>query len=156
MKHLTDNSANVQPSGSAGSLINIKLSRTEFRRLLDLAYIGDWILNSQFEEEERIADYDKVLSLLFAHCDKAGMTRLFEVEDKQVVPSADFVEGGIHDAIMAYEDTAFFEILAEELARRDMGYPPIGSENVDELADRMDDYIDEFESNGIDKLIVEN
>lgn len=32
------------------------------------------------------------------------------------VPSRAFNEGGIHEAHMAYEDTVFYEILAEELA----------------------------------------
>ena len=42
----------------------------------------------------------------------------------QLIPSQAFAEGGIHEAIMAYEDTTFFEILAQELALRDMDDPP--------------------------------
>ena len=47
----------------------------------------------------------------------------------------------------------FFDILAEELARRDLNYE--GLRETDELARRMDEYMDEFEKNGIDNLRVE-
>ena len=48
----------------------------------------------------------------------------------------------------------FFEILAEELARRDMDFEPIGPENYNELASRIDEYIEEFEQNGMDNIIL--
>ncbi len=54
--------------------------------------------------DDRIRQYDEVESL--------------------VDPSQAFAEGGIHEAIMAYEDTTFFEILAQELALQDMDDPP--------------------------------
>jgi len=132
----------------------MQLSTQEFRRLLDLAYIGNWVLNSQRENDERLHDYDHVTSKLFANCVKYGLTQLFEIQNNEVVPSREFIDGGIHDAIMNYEDVAFFEILAEELARRDMGFPPISDYNVDELAERIDRYISEFEQNGIEKLTI--
>ena len=46
----------------------------------------------------------------------------------------------------------FFQILAEELAKRDMEYPDITEENYDELMDRMERYMQEFEVSGIDHL----
>ena len=71
-------------------------------------------------------------------------------------PSKAFSDGGIHEAIMDYEDTVFFEILAEELARRDMDYQPISKENYDELMSRMDEYINEFEAHGTDNILVDS
>ena len=72
-----------------------------------------------------------------------------------MIPSRAFAEGGIHEAIADYEDTVFFEILAEELARRDMDHQPISSENYEELRSRMEDYILEFEANGTDNLLLD-
>jgi len=128
--------------------MTIELSEIEFRRLLDMAYIGNWILNS-IRGDDRIEDYDRVESKLFEYCAKNGMHALYEVHDGQYLPSRAFVEGGIHEAIMDYEDTVFYEILAEELARRDMNFEPIGPDNFDELASRIDEYIEEFERNGV-------
>ena len=133
--------------------MKIELTNKEFRRLLDMVYIGNWILNST-RGEDRFSDYDYLESKLFALCRTAGMDTLVETWRGESVPSRAFAEGGIHEAIMDYEDTVFFEILAEELARRDMDYQPVSRENYDELVARMDDYIAEFEVNGTNNLVL--
>ena len=133
--------------------MNVELSKKEFRRMLDLVYIGNWVLNST-RGDDRIADYDQVESKLFGLCRQTGMEALVEHWKGEDVPSRAFADGGIHEAIMDYEDTVFFEILAEELARRDMDYQPVSRENYDELVSRMDDYIAEFEANGTDNLVL--
>ena len=74
----------------------------------------------------------------------------------EVIPSRAFAEGGIHEAIMDYENNVFFEILAEDLARRDMDDVPIDESNYEDLASRIDAYIDEFERNGTDNIVVES
>ena len=88
--------------------MQIDLSKKEFRRLLDMVYIGNWILNST-RGDDRFADYD---------------------------------------------DTVFYEILAEELARRDMDYQPVSNDNYEALVSRMDDYIAEFEAHGTDNISI--
>ncbi len=131
--------------------MNIELTDKEFRRLLDMAYIGNWILNST-RGTDRFEDYDHVESLLFSLCAKAGMNTLYERKDDRIIPSVAFENGGIHEAIADYEDTVFFEILAEELARRDMDFEPISPDNFSELTTRIDEYIEEFEQNGMDNI----
>jgi len=132
--------------------MKIELTDKEFRRLLDLVYIGNWILNST-RGDDRIEDYDHVESKIFSYCIDADMPELYEIRDGVVVPSAAFENGGIHEAIADYEDTVFFEILAEELARRDMDYEHIEPDDY-ELASRIDEYIQEFEQNGMDNLVL--
>ena len=133
--------------------MQIELTEKEFRRLLDMAYIGNWILNST-RGSDRFEDYDKVESRLFSYCKDHGMASLTETWNGQPVPSRAFAEGGIHEAIMDYEDTVFYEILAEELARRDMEYQPVSNDNYEELVSRMDDYIAEFEAHGTDNILI--
>ena len=72
-----------------------------------------------------------------------------------VVPSRAYTEGGIHEAIACYEDNVFYEILAEELSRRDMDYPEITDENYPEIVTRMERYMSEFECSGVDHLVLE-
>jgi len=137
-----------------GSSMNIELTELEFRRLLDMAYIGNWVLNSS-RGSDRFTDYDNVENRLFSYCTKHGMHSLTELVDGVARPSAAFEQGGIHEAIADYEDSMFFEILAEELARRDMDFEPIGPENFNELTNRIDEYIAEFELNGIDNISLD-
>ena len=135
--------------------MNIELTQKEYRRLLDMVYIGNWVLNST-RGSDRFSDYDHVESKIFSHCKDQGMKSLIQNWHGQIVPSRAYVEGGIHEAIMDYEDAIFFDILAEELARRDMDYAPISQQNYDELMSRMEDYMAEFESHGTERLQVED
>ena len=135
-------------------MMEIKLTQKQFRRLLDLVYIGNWVLNST-RGDDRIRQYDEVESLIFSRCLSHGMTSLTELYEGELIPSRAFAEGGIHEAIMAYEDVTFFEILAQELALRDMDDPPITPENYDEVMERMGVYLMEFEQNGTDNISVD-
>ena len=134
--------------------MEINLTRRQFRRLLDMAYIGNWVLNST-RGDDRIRDYDEVESLLFARARAEGMPVLAEEYLGETVPSRAFAEGGIHEAIIDYENNVFFDILAEDLARRDMDDVPIDESNYDELTQRIDAYIDEFEAHGTDNITVD-
>ena len=134
--------------------MKIDLSEKEFRRLLDMAYIGNWILNST-RENDRFQDYDDVESKLFSYCRDVGMDELCTPYPGFTMPSDAFVNGGIHDAIAEYENSVFFDILAEELTFRDMNYPQIDATNVDEFNERVDEYLNEFEANGLDNINVD-
>ena len=135
--------------------MNLELTQKQFRRLLDMAYIGNWILNST-RGEERFADYDEVESLVFAKAMLEGMPALAEVYEGEVVPSQLFVEGGIHEAIAEYENNVFFDILAEDLARRDMDDVPIDESNYAELTSRIEAYINEFDEHGTDNILIDS
>ena len=134
--------------------MELHLTEKQFRRLLDLVYIGNWVLNST-RGDDRIRQYDEVESQVFAHCLDHGMAKLVELYDGEIIPSRAFAEGGIHEAIMAYEDTAFFEILAEELALRDLDAERATPENYDEVVARMEEYMGEFEAHGTDHISVD-
>ena len=75
--------------------MNIELTTKEFRRLLDLVYIGNWILNST-RGDDRFDDYDHVESKLFSLCRKYGMNALVERWEGADIPSQAFSDGGIH------------------------------------------------------------
>ena len=105
--------------------MQINLTPKEFRRLLDLVYIGNWVLNST-RGEDRFADYDNLESKLFALS-----PALSEHWNGTVVPSRAYQEGGIHEAIACYED------------------------NYDEIVTRMDRYMSEFELSGVDHLVLD-
>jgi len=129
--------------------MQIELTNKEFRRLLDLVYIGNWVLNST-RGYDRFADYDNLESKIFALS-----PALSEPWNGTVVPSRAYAEGGIHEAIAYYEDNIFYEILAEELSRRDMNYPEIDEDNYDEIMTRMQQYMEIFQISGVDRLILE-
>ena len=134
--------------------MKLELTTKQYRRLLDMAYIGNWVLNST-RGDDRFRDYDEVESLLFDKARQEGMGVLAEVWQGEVVPSRAFVEGGIHEAIIEYENNVFFDILAEDLARRDMEQENVDQNDTTELLNRMEEYMTEFELHGTDNISLE-
>ena len=134
--------------------MNIELTEKEFRRLLDLVYIGNWILNSA-RGEDRFEDYDLLQEKIFALCSSGGMRSLIQTWQGHIFPSRAYEDGGIHEAIADYEDAIFFDILAEELARRDLGLAESEPDDYTELNARMDEYLDEFEKSGLDAITID-
>lgn len=135
--------------------MDIQLTTKEFRHLIDLVYIGNWILNST-RGDDRFEDYDLLQEKIFALSSKNGLPELSQSYMGHVFPSRAYEEGGIHDAIADYEDAVFFDILAEELARRDMTDEHLNLDDINELTTRMDNYMSEFETNGIENISLNN
>ena len=134
--------------------MKLELTTKQYRRLLDMVYIGNWVLNST-RGDDRFRDYDEVESILFEKASQEGMAVLAEVWEGEVVPSRAFVEGGIHEAIIEYENNVFFDILAEDLARRDMEQENVDQNDTNELLNRMEEYMTEFELHGTDNISLE-
>ena len=134
--------------------MKLELTKKQYRRLLDLVYIGNWVLNST-RGDDRFRDYDEVESLLFEQASAEGMAVLAEIWEGEVVPSRAFVEGGIHEAIIEYENNVFFDILAEDLARRDMEQENVDQSDTNELLNRMEEYMTEFEMHGTDHISLD-
>ena len=129
--------------------MNIELTSKEYRLLLDMVYIGNWILNST-RTDDRIEDYDLLQEKLFAKAPANGMRW-----QGHIFPSRAYEDGGIHEAIADYEDAVFYDILAEELARRDLGLENSDPEDATELTNRMDEYMAEFEKNGLNTINID-
>jgi len=134
--------------------MKIELTEQQFRYLLDLVYIGNWVMNST-REDDRIKEYDQVESLVFSHCLSHRMSKLVELYRGELIPSRAFADGGIHEVIENYEDIMFYEILAEEMALRDMNGEPLTQENYGALMERIETYLSEFDRNGTNNISVD-
>ncbi len=134
--------------------MNIELTDQQFRYLLDLVYIGNWVMNST-REEDRIKEYDQVESLIFSQCLRHKMPKLVEFYQGELIPSRAFADGGIHEVIERYEDVVFYEILAEEMALRDLDGEPLTQENYNQLMERIDRYLLEFDQHGTENISVD-
>ena len=69
--------------------MQIELTEKEFRRLLDMVYIGNWILNS-CREDDRFQIYDALEEKLFAMCRELGMGSLVQRWEGHDYPSQAF------------------------------------------------------------------
>lgn len=67
--------------------MKLELTDQEFRYLLDLVYIGNWVLNST-RGDDRIEEYDQVEGKVFSHCVPQGMPKLVERYRGSLIPPA--------------------------------------------------------------------
>ena len=74
--------------------MKLELTDQEFRYLLDLVYIGNWVLNST-RGDDRIEEYDQVEGKVFSHCVPQGMPKLVERYRGSLIPSRAFADGGM-------------------------------------------------------------
>ena len=66
--------------------MTIELTDLEYRRLLDMVYVGNWVLNSA-RGMDRITDYDYMESKLFSYAPKCGMKSLVQNKYGIIQPS---------------------------------------------------------------------
>lgn len=86
--------------------MTVDLTSAEFRQLLDMVYIGNWVLNSA-RGDDRITEYDRIESKIFGLCSGTPLSALVEKRLGISFPSRAFEDGGIHEAI-AYMKTPYF------------------------------------------------
>jgi hypothetical protein len=137
--------------------VNLELSPEQYKELLKLVYIGDWVI----EDSENIVLNDLV-QVLFSKAKDAGLENMVEF-DKELnlyMPSQDF-DDEVVDIVDDYEEECFWDHLIYRMADRDL------SEQLGEKADTLtneekiakidplsEKYIKEFEENGMANLII--
>lgn len=131
----------------------VELSPDQFRALLDLVYAGEWIINTN-REEDPIKKYVSLESYLFSKCRDYGMEHLSEEIDGEFCPSAEFAEGSVSEYLEEYNDQAALQVLAEKLAYRDAPEGLSEDELNDFLDMRFDQYMAEFTDNGLANVTV--
>lgn len=144
--------------------MQIKFTKSEMEKLLELLSIADWVLTSMdVEEDERKDDYLKLLQKLYHEAYESGMTKEIEYDEeaKDYYLSEDWEEETqVRDFIEEYEDASFWEELTFRLADRDIDRKMNGKtpknfeEHVAMFTKVQSKYEEEFEKNRLENLEV--
>lgn len=146
--------------------MKIDITKEEYRLLLDMLSISDWVMNSyKTEDDPETAPYAALEQKLLSHAKAFGFDNLvkYDAEEKAYFPTAEY-EAAETDVrfIDEFEDFCFWEQLCSRLAERDL-IRERGAEAVQEMApwdriteaeDLMEKYEDEFAENGIANLVI--
>ena len=92
---------------------------------------------------------------IFSQCLGQNMEKLTQLVEGQLIPSKAFSHGGIHEVIDQYEDVMFYEILAEEMALRDVEGQCLTPANYGHLLERIEAYLTEFYTHGTDHVHID-
>lgn len=132
--------------------MRIEFTKEQFKSLLDLAYLGNWMVNSH-RTDDLIEKYDELQTYLFQHCPRFEMEELLEsLEDGY--PSQTYEEE-ISEFIDEYDDETLWEGLAMNLATKKVAEEKVESENaLEKIFEYESEYLEEFEANGLKNISV--
>ncbi len=139
--------------------MNITLQPDEYRKLVELAYLGEWVINAHHDTEYQDDSAGKLLQQLLAAHPLKDVGR--DEETGEHYMEDEWVER-LYDAhILDYDDHVFWDELTERLAQRDLAKER--GVSIDEI-NRDDDLLElrpleeryrlEFEEHGVERLDI--
>ena len=145
--------------------MNIDFTKQEYQLLLELAFLGQWMLLAHQSEPVEDSPHEMLAQKIMSHANEMGCDTWVEASQELngYYPTQEFEEhSGVFDAIDRYNDNSFWDELVIRLAERDAqanaesrGSRISGLEELRELAAPFENkYADEFYTNGLDNLFL--
>ena len=130
--------------------MKIDITREEYRDLLDLLYMANWVLHAhKTEEDPRTRPYDKLMQKIYSSARAA--TREFEDTSK----AEEFIDEFVDDS---FWDELVYRLSERDAAHRVGGYAQfrlLSPEDRTALeTPARERYSEEFNNNGIDHLMI--
>jgi len=140
-------------------VINPEFTTEEFRKLIELAYLGEWMINAQHDPEFQDEPAGAIVQkLLAAH--KLPYIDL-DAETGEYFMKSEWTERLYDEYILDYDDHTFWDELTERLALRDLARKRgVESDQVNRDDDLLqlrpieDRYRAELEEHGLDHLEI--
>lgn len=145
--------------------MTIDLTPAQYETLLKLVYLGEWMANGIRVDEERDERVHQAAQHFYSYADEAGSSSLVEYDKKyrEYFPTRNLDENPeVVRFREEYDDEVFWDELIEKLSMRDFigryGEQQWFSSDMHESTELQSSfikkYIDEFEANGIDNLVI--
>jgi|688.fasta_scaffold290548_1 hypothetical protein len=146
-------------------IMKIHFTKKEYRLLLDMLYIADWVMHShqlisERGHKEHEALYDKIKSY-YREMEAEDIIE-YSKETDSYYETREYEEKTLEEFITPYDEDIFWEELVDRLAKRDV-FRKIGIEkyNKMELIERIktmseaaEQYENEFEEHGLDRVKI--
>ena len=102
--------------------MKIPFTKAQYQRLLELVYVGNWIINAHDVPSDIVGEYKKyedILWFVWSFAKDFGVKELVDQEWDKAYPSW-FLEGKMLEYISEYEDTYFRDELADRMATKEL------------------------------------
>ncbi len=145
--------------------MQINFTKEEYRSLLDMLHIADWVIhahNKELESKDSVhqAVHMKLLSY-YKEMESSDIVKYSE-EDQEYFPSQAYEEKMLTDFIFPYDNNVFWVELIDRLSTRDliqeMGpdeYDALSpDERVDQVLQFVEEYENEFEEHGLQNIEI--
>ena len=144
--------------------MKVSFTTKEYARLLELAHMGLWVAGARPDDPATMPErYADVAQKVFGLAESQGCADLVELDvNGQYFPTEKLTTGTVTEKIDRFVEDAFWGELVARLAERDLlaelGSTKLTREFPDEEEERLqeleDTYWREFESKGVDHLVV--
>lgn len=147
--------------------MKIKLTKDQYKNLVELVYLGNWMINAIRIGDNTIKKYQEIEQYIFSFAKKGNLEQYIEFDNKfnKFFPTAELEDNtDIEQYRQDYDNEVFWQELSDRLGSRDF----IKKYGVDKIKkmDRKQRFIKgqefiikyerEFEKYGIDRLNIEN
>jgi len=148
-------------------MIELKLTKDEYEKLIKVVYLGEWMINSHRLPDETNEEYESVEQRIYSHAKEAGMEHLIMYDEglKKFFPTRELeMESDAEMFREEYDNEAFWDELIDGLSNRDFvrtyGEDAIKAmtpeERFKKLCPFVDKYEDETEKRGIENLEIKD
>ncbi|GAC1369663.1 MAG: hypothetical protein NVSMB39_1680 [Candidatus Saccharimonadales bacterium] len=140
-------------------MIKLELTTEDYRKLIELAYLGEWMINAQHDTEFQ----DEVAGTIIQKLLAAHRLHDVDIDDEtgEYFMKSAWTERLYDEYILDYDDHTFWDELTERLAQRDLakarGIEPDQLNRDDDLLALRpleDKYRLELEEHGLDRLEI--
>jgi hypothetical protein len=146
--------------------MKIDITKNEYRLLLDILYLGEWMLNSHdLGEDPAKSRYVDVVQKFYSYADEMGCGDLIDAfkDENRYYPNRKYEEkSGVLELTQDYDEQSFWQELVSRLSDRDALHS-LNSNDMKDLTPAEyieltypfeEKYYTEFETNGLDNLVL--
>ena len=146
--------------------MKVSFTQKEYTRLLELAHLGLWVTGARPDDPATMPErYGELAQKLLGLAETFGCADLVEADvNGELFVNEILTEGPVKEKLNQFVEDAFWSELAARLAERDLrrergtDATKIGDEYSDEDGEKLDGLEDaywrEFETSGVDHLVV--
>ena len=138
----------------------IHLDQEQYRALLDLVYLGDWVIYSHdVGPMPKESPYAKLQEMLYRQASDFDLESLVIIDEDGAHPSA-LLEDNAQQFVDSYDEDTFYEQLVSQLSRRmmvrDHSEEEYTAMSIEERVKKFDEYeeslSEELLENALDQL----
>lgn len=145
--------------------MNIELSKKQFKFLLELVHLGNWVVNSNREPDVIDENYEEIENIIYSYAKEAGFKKYVgysEHSQTWVGSNYLFMDSDAAKLLQEYNEHNFWEDLIDNLAMKDF-HDKYSEEKIQKMSTEKrfekfykiaDLYRDEIDNHGIDRLEI--
>ncbi len=146
--------------------MNISITKAEYRVLLDLVYLGEWMLTANDPGDDPAKrTHRAVVQKIYSFAKAMGCESLIEGDSEGGMhfPTRQYEDSGIREIVEAYDNETFWEELIQRLVDRDIAaqtphladQSPRSEEYWTLIGDLSQRYGEEFTTHGLERVTVD-